>query len=228
VLLEVQRPLLELLRGLAGSPTLLPSGDLLPPFDFHCPLMSLPLAFGTNLDNIPAAARYIETDKALVQRWRQRLGESRSPRVGLVWSGNPQNWIDQRRSIPLEDWLPHLSPGFEYVSLQNPVRDSDLAALERSGIRRFDAHWLDFPGTAALLDCLDVLLSVDTSVAHLGGAIGRPTYVLLPYEADWRWMRDREVSPWYPSMRLYRQTASGDWGGPMKRVGSDLSHLGRL
>jgi tetratricopeptide (TPR) repeat protein len=223
VLLEAQAPLLGLLAHLNGVSQLIATGSALPPFDYQCPLMSLPLAFKTTLDTVPAAPKYLQSDAAEVARWHTLLGERSRPRVGLVWSGNPNNTIDQRRSIRLADWVAHLPPEFEYFCLQKDVRDADRAALISSPfIVSFDDNLLDFVNTAALCECMDVVVSVDTSLAHLSGALGQRTWVLLPFNPDWRWLLDRDDSPWYPTARLYRQKTVGDWNAVFARVAADL------
>jgi tetratricopeptide (TPR) repeat protein len=223
VLLEVQASLVDLLANLEGVSQVIATGGVLPPFDYQCPLMSLPLAFNTTLDTIPAPPKYLHNDTAKVARWRTLLGERTRPRIGLVWSGNANNPIDERRSIRLADWVAHLPPEFQYFCLQKDVREADRAVLASSPvIFSYDDDLLDFANTAALCECLDIVISVDTSLAHLSGALGRRTWVLLPFTADWRWLRDREDSPWYPSMKLYRQKAFGDWNEVFARVAADL------
>lgn len=223
VILEVQPPLQALLATLEGVAQSIAAGDALPPFDFHCPLMSLPLAFKTTLATIPSSAQYLHADPGMLASWRAKLGERSRPRVGLVWSGNPENTIDSRRSIRLADLIPHLPPQFQYFSLQKQLRDADRDALAACpDIVPFDAEVMDFTNTAALCVCLDAIISVDTSVAHLCGALGLRTWVLLPETPDWRWMRHRDDTPWYPSMKLYRQTTAGDWNGVLERVAADL------
>jgi tetratricopeptide (TPR) repeat protein len=222
VILEVQRPLLSVLAHLQGPTQLVAKGAQLPPFDYHCPIMSLPLAFKTTLDTIPAAPSYLQADASLVAQWQGLLGQRKRPRVGMVWSGNSNNPIDQRRSIALADWIPHLPPEFDYFCLQKDVRDADRAALDASDLFSFDDDLMDFKSTAALCECMDVVVSVDTSLVHLSGALGKRSWLLLPFIPDWRWMRDRDDTPWYPSVKLYRQTALGDWNGVFDRVAADL------
>jgi hypothetical protein len=223
VILEVQKPLVELMKTLEGVAEVLPQGSALPSFDYHCPLMSLPLAHETELDTIPASTRYLHSDPAKVAQWRGVLGERTRPRVGLVWSGNPNNPLDLHRTIRLADWVGHLPPEFQYFRLQRDVREEDAATLDSTpSIVSVDDEQLDFPNTAALCDCMDVVLSVDTSPAHLSGALGQRTWVLVPYTPDWRWLRDRDSSPWYPSVKLYRQKTAGDWHEVFERVATDL------
>jgi hypothetical protein len=222
VILEVQKPLLEVLAPLQGPSQLIAKGATPPPFDYHCPIMSLPLAFNTTLNTIPAAPHYLQADTTRVEQWRALLGEQKRPRVGLVWSGNSNNPIDRQRSIALASWIPHLPPELDYFCLQKDIRDADREALEESDVFSFDDDLMDFKSTAALCECMDLVLSVDTSLLHLSGALGKRTWLLLPNVPDWRWMRDREDTPWYPSVKLYRQTTRGDWNGVFARVAADL------
>ena len=224
VILEVQPALVDLLNTLEGVSRVIAKGTPLPAFDYHCPLMSLPLAFKTTLDSIPAAPRYLSTDPAKVAQWRAALGARTRPRVGLVWSGNPNNLIDVKRSIPLAEWTPHLPREFQYFCLQNEVRAADQKTLATNPFI-VDLGNMNFVSTAAFCECLDVVLCVDTSIAHLSGALGQRTWLLLPAVPDWRWLRNRDDSPWYPSMRLYRQTVAGDWQDVFRRLATDLRAL---
>ena len=223
VILEVPTPLATLLESVEGVSTMVGQGCALPPFDFQCPLLSLPLAFATTLESVPASVSYLSADPARVAHWRRALGESSGVRVGLAWSGSTLHKNDHNRSIPLAEIVKHLPPGFQYVSLQKDLRDIDRRVFESNPtIVNFADALNDFSDTAALCACMDVVISVDTSVAHLGGALGKRTWILLPYHADWRWLTDRDDSPWYPSVKLYRQADIGDWSGVLKRVHTDL------
>jgi Flp pilus assembly protein TadD len=223
VILEAPRSLLPLLGSLEGVTRLIAAGGDLPPFDYQCPLLSLPLAFRTMLETIPAPARYLQADAAKISEWRTRLGERHRPRIGLAWSGNPKNPMDHRRSAPLADWMVHLPADFDYFRLQTQVRDADRGALESNDlVTSFDDELMDFGNTAALCECLDLVITVDTSLAHLAGALGVRTWVLLPHTPDFRWLQDRSDSPWYPTVKLYRQSMPGDWTGVFERVAADL------
>jgi hypothetical protein len=194
--------------------------------DFHCPLLSLPLAFETTLASIPSPLRYLEPDPHNLAMWSKRLGHKTRPRIGLVWSGNPKHTNDHNRSIPLASILSDLPAKFDYVSLQREVRDSDQALLDsHPEIRHFGAELEDFTDTAALCTLMDLVISVDTSVAHLSGALGRPTWILLPYLPDWRWLLDRVDSPWYSSVKLYRQASTGHWDPVVEQVKMDLVQI---
>ena len=223
VLLEVQAPLVPLLTRIPGVTAVFAAGSALPPVDFQCPLMSLPLACGTTLDTVPAGVPYLLPDPRLVADWQARLGPHTAPRVGIVWSGNPNNRIDASRSLRLADWLPYLPPEFTYHRLQRDVRAADADALRAAPqVVPADERLLDFDGTAALACCMDLIVSVDTSLLHLAGALGRPVWGLLAATPDWRWLRERSDSPWYPTLQLYRQETPGDWVPVLQRVAADL------
>lgn len=223
VLLEVPPALATLMRNLSGVAELIPKGKSLPPFDYHCPLMSLPLAFRTTAATIPHPEGYLRADPVLAARWRERWPRGATPRIGLAWSGNAKQKNDHKRSIALAELAPHLPPKYDYVCLQVDVREADRAALAgHPGIRDFGAE-LDFPNTAGLIDGLDLVLAVDSSIAHLSAALGKPTWILLPFNPDWRWLLERRDSPWYGSVQLYRQPAAGDWKTVLQQVARDLT-----
>jgi hypothetical protein len=204
---------------------LIPEGGQLPAFDRHCPLMSLPLVLKTRLETIPSAPRYLSAEPALIESWRARLGPKSQPRVGLVWYGNPGHSEDRHRSLALGELLRRLPAGFEYFSLQKELREVDEAALAANPIVATFPNQLDLENTAALIECLDVVVCVDTSIAHLSGALGQKTWLLLSADPDWRWLLNREDSPWYPSMRLYRQRELDDWSEVLGRIARDLTAL---
>jgi Tfp pilus assembly protein PilF len=214
VVLEVQRPLVELMRTLDGPADVVARGDALPAFDLHCPLLSLPLAFGTEFATIPARTPYLT---APARDWDSRLGVKR-PRIGLVWSGNPGHKRDAARSIPFYALMPVLDADATFVSLQKDVRSSDAAVLKQTKIVDVADELSTFADTASLIAGLDLVISVDTSVAHLAGALGKPLWLLLPQVPDWRWLMDRDDSPWYPTARLFRQDATRAWGPVVARV----------
>ncbi|MCE9660510.1 MAG: tetratricopeptide repeat protein [Burkholderiales bacterium] len=230
VLLRVQPPLVPLLQGLAGVERLLVPGETPPRFDFHCPLLSLPLAFGTSLQSIPGGGAYLHVSGSnfagRLAAWQARLGPKDRPRIGLVWSGNAHHKNDRNRSIPLRTFARIVSPEARFVSLQNAAREADAAVLaQRGDIAWFGAELVDFAETAALVAQLDLVISVDTSVAHLAAAMGKPVWLLLPVNPDWRWLLEREDSPWYRSMRLFRQTRRGDWSDVVARIEQEIARL---
>ncbi len=226
VVLEVPKPLMPLMAHLDGVATLVESGTALPAFDLHCPLLSLPLACQTRLDNVPGVLPYLQADATRLQQWADRLGPASKPRIGIVWSGSAAHSNDANRSIPLAKWLPQLPDTVEVVSLQKELRASDQDTLaQHSQVRHFGDDLQDFGDTAALCALMDAVVCVDTSVAHLSAALGKPTWVLLPLVPDWRWLMQRDDSPWYASMTLYRQTTRGGWDAVLSRVASDLQQL---
>jgi hypothetical protein len=195
-------------------------------FDMYCPLMSLPLAFGTRLETIPPAAYLPPLAPDRVRAWDDRLGPRDQLRVGLVWSGNPKHGNDRHRSVPLRTMARLFDVGATFVSLQKDPRPDDKVFLsERTDIVDLTADLADFAETAALLSCLDVVITVDTSVAHVAATLGRPTWILLPYLPDWRWLLDRDDSPWYPTVRLFRQDATRDYAGVIDRMRAELVAL---
>jgi tetratricopeptide (TPR) repeat protein len=227
VILWVDAPLFSLLSGLSGVHRLLRSSDPLPNFDLHCPLCSLPLAFRTRLETVPPDDYLPRPAEAQVQAWENRLqasllqtslGPRTRPRVGLAWSGNPNHTDDHNRSVQFQKLLCLLDLDVAFVSLQKDPRPDDRAHLEKTGIVDLTAHLTDFSETAALMSCLDLVITVDTSVAHLASALGRPTWILLPYTPDWRWMLGRDDSPWYRSVRLFRQDERRDYAPVIARV----------
>jgi len=227
VILLVQDPLHRVLSGIHGASQCFSlAGAKLPEIDMHCPIGSLPLIFGTRLDTIPSVTSYLPTSKeAHVKAWDDRLGPHTKLRVGLVWSGNPDHKDDHNRSLPMRAFLSLLDLDAIFISLQKDPRPEDRAELERSAIIDLTADLGDFNETAALVSCLDLVITVDTSVAHLAGALGCPTWILLPYVPDYRWLLDRDDSPWYPTVRLFRQSARRDYDEVLDRVRSELLTL---
>ena len=227
VVLEIDQALHQLCSGLPGVSQLIPRGEALPAFDFHCPLGSLPLAFDTTLATIPQAVPYLSAG-GKTGSWKERLGSMKSPRVGLVWAGNPNHNNDRNRSIPLETLLPLLDVEAQFISLQKDVRPADQAVLrEHTEILDLGDELGNFADTAAVIENLDLLISVDTSVAHLAGALGRPVWILLPYVPDWRWQLMRTDSPWYPTARLFRQSETRDWRSVVDQASAALKIFGQ-
>ena len=225
VILEVPLPLVDLLRSLDGVDELIPKDSELSDFDFHCPLLSLPLAFKTELSSIPNAPHYIYSNQVKRKYWLNKLGAPSKKRIGIVWSGSLGHSNDRNRSLRLEEIKQYLPNGFEYISLQKEIREADQSTLINSGIGHFGPELQDFSDTAAICDLMDLVISVDTSVAHLAAALGKPTWILLPFNPDWRWLLDREDSPWYPTVRLFRQSSTQQWSSVLKRVAQNLQHF---
>jgi hypothetical protein len=198
----------------------------LPDFDVHCPLLSLPLAFGTQVHNIPQGP-YLRAPAEHVHKWRGRLLHVKRPAVGLVWSGRAAHGNDRNRSISPK----RLSPLFGeenigLVSLQRELRNEDAGILDcHPRLLMLGEELTDFCDTAAVISLLDLVVTVDTSVAHLAGALGAPTWILVPAVPDFRWMRERTDSPWYPTARLFRQPSQGDWGNVIERVCTEVRSI---
>jgi Glycosyltransferase family 9 (heptosyltransferase) len=227
VLLEVPTALKTLMMSLEGVAEIFSGGQALPFTDYHCPLLSLPLAFNTELQSIPASIPYLKADPELAQAWKAKLGGGDRMKVGLVWAGNPRNSNDHNRSMTLKELSALLSIPVQCVSLQKDPSSADRDLLERSGIPDLGDSLRDFADTAALIANLDLVISVDTAVAHLAGALGKPTWVFIPFVPDWRWMLGREDSPWYPSMRLFRQSAREDWSVPVECIAAQLRQIAK-
>ncbi len=218
VVLEAQAPLLPLMSGFADI--VVAEGADLPPHDVHCPLLTLPCLFGTDLGSIPADVPYIRADRRLVAAWRQRLGPAAKPRVGLALSGSPDHPEDDLRSIPAAHLRTLLAVAeVEFHIVQKDLRPDDAAVLRDSPGVRIHADRLDtFAETAALLTQMHLVVSVDTSVAHLAGAMALPLWMLLQHNADFRWLRGRSDSPWYPTARLFRQARALEWRKEVAQV----------
>jgi Flp pilus assembly protein TadD len=218
VLLECQPALMALFDGLAGADAIVAHGASLPDFDRHCPLLGLPRRLGTTLETIPAAVSYLAAPKG---RKPGRLPAAKGKlRVGLVWAGAAGHVNDRHRSIPLARFKPLATlDGVQLVSLQVGERAADLAEQDWAGsVVDLAGAFTDIADTAALMGRLDLIVSVDTAPAHLAGALGLPVWLLLPFKPDWRWMRERDDSPWYPTMRLFRQKKPGDWPAVIQRL----------
>lgn len=222
IILQVESSIRPLMSAVPGVSQCLSTVDL-PEFDLHCALSDLPLVFRTRLETIPSEVPYLQAPADRVRAWKDRLGRHDRLRVGLVWSGNPAHQNDHNRSIALQTLAPILDCDAEFVSLQKGVRDRDRPVLAgRRDIVDLTEQLTDFSETAALVSCLDLVITVDTSVAHLAGALGRPVWLLLPFTPDFRWLLDRDDSPWYPTARLFRQNASREWPSVIGRVRTEL------
>jgi len=223
VTLETQKELERLFRSLGGVERLVARGATISGVELQVPIMSLPLAMGTTLANLPAAVPYLAAEPEAAARWRERLAGLPRPRVGLCWKGGRKFAADHLRSLSASMLAPLLGvreAGF--VALQKELGPEELAAAGLSGLRRVADELTDFAETAALIANLDLVIAVDTSVAHLAGALGKPLWVMLPEPPDWRWLRGRRDSPWYPTAQLFRQPAPGDWAAVVAAVARAL------
>lgn len=227
VVLEVQPALKILVASLEGVSALVARGEDLPAFDFHCPIMSLPLAFKTVPATIPANVPYLSAPDDRRQKWRAKLPKKQKLRVAFAWSGSATHEQDAIRSIPLEKWKSLFAlPGIEWISVQRDLRTGDSKILNAyPGILQLGGELTDFADTAAIVMESDLVISVDTSVAHLAGALDRPAWILLQYSPDFRWLLDRSDSPWYPGAKIFRQPAFGDWDGVIQYVQNELGSL---
>jgi ADP-heptose:LPS heptosyltransferase len=221
VILECQPPLSRLLRTLDDVEQIVPAGGQLPAFDVHCPLLTLPLAFKTTVETIPAMTPYLRAEPALVEQWSRKLPrEVGHPLIGLVWAGRPENKNDRSRSMRLQDFAPLAAiKNARFVSLQlGPAADQMRRAPAGMELIDFTSDLQNFADTAALVANLDLVIAVDTAVAHLTAALSKPIWMLIPTMPDWRWLLQRDDSPWYPTMRLFRQSTRGDWKDVVERV----------
>jgi tetratricopeptide (TPR) repeat protein len=217
--MSVQEPLYELLRELSPEVEIINHDEVPAAFDWHCPLMSLPLALGTTLQTIPSEPRYIFADERLRTAWNARLPPRAKPRIGIVWRGGTRHRNDHNRSIDLQALTPLFSAEADWISLQKEPGDRDAPLLhELRQIVCCGEELKNFSDTAAVIDLLDLVITVDTSVAHLAGAMGRQVWILLPYNSDWRWLLDRDDTPWYPTARLFRQDDTRSWENVIARV----------
>jgi tetratricopeptide (TPR) repeat protein len=226
VVLEAPPPLLSLLARLDGVAEVVARGDALPAFDVYCPAGSLPRALRTEVSTIPAEIPYLRASEERIANWRDRIERLPTPRIAVVWSGSADHANDRNRSMALRQMAPLLALKAGFVSVQRDLRAADAEELTRQPALTHVGDALnDFDDTAAVLALVDLIITVDTSVAHLAGALGRPTFVLVPFCPDWRWMLARADSPWYPTLRLFRQPAAGDWESVIARVADAVRGL---
>lgn len=232
VVLEAPRSLLPLLRSCPGVDCLVAAGDELLDFDFHSPLLSLPRLFGTTLQSLPDNLPYLFAAPERVEKWKKILGPGDGIRIGIAWRGNPSHQFDKVRSIPLAAFesLAKID-GVTLISLQKGQGSDDLKSIRQFGIVDFgselDLHGGAFMDTAAIMKNVDLVVTVDSAPAHLAGALGVPVWLVLSRVADWRWLLDRQDSPWYPTMRLFRQSIAGDWQGVFRSMTDQLRAAAR-
>jgi len=237
VILEVPISLSQLMKSIKGVSKVVTKGDQLPHLDYQCPMMSLPLAFKTELDTIPAKIPYLNVPEEKKQYWRERLGEHNKLRVGLTWAGGfrtdqPELWsVNNRRNIALEKLVQFKDVDVQFYSLQKgELAESEFQKLRECNwggpnITYFTSELIDFTDTAAFIENLDLVISVDTSIAHLAGALGKQVWLLNRYDTCWRWLLDREDSPWYPTLKIYRQESYDDWDSVVLKMKRNLENL---
>jgi tetratricopeptide (TPR) repeat protein len=222
ILVSCQDAVTRIMQTLPDVSRVIGNGEPFPlaAFDCHCPMMSLPYLFGTRLENIPNAVPYISVPPDMSKKWSPRLEAIKDLKVGLVWAGSKTQKKDFLRSIPLQRFAPLLAvPGVQFISLQKGEAIRDAALMD------WMEECADFLDTAALVQQLDLVISVDTAVAHLTGALGKPVWLLNRYESEWRWLLQREDSPWYPTMRIFRQPALHDWESVIAQVAEELKNI---
>ena len=226
VILQVQKPLLRLLKALGGAVNLIPDDCNPPDFDYHCPLLSLPLAFQTKVESIPSYQKYISPNESNVEYWKSKLGSKKKFRIGLAWSSTSNFKDDHKRSLSFSQFanlLPDNTSDLELICLQKEIKESDKDAYSNfNNIQCYSDQFEDFADTAALISQLDLVISTCTSIPHLSGAMGVPTWILLSYVPDWRWLMHQKHSPWYPCVSLYRQNQAGEWDEVLEQVRRDL------
>jgi hypothetical protein len=226
IVLAAPKSLAVLFARLPGVGQIVVSGQPYPYFDYYCPLMSLPHVFKTNLLNIPAAIPYLFCNGDALTRWEERLGRKKAFRVGIVWTGNPREIDNRIRSVRLTDFAFLEELNVDIFCLQKELTDVDKFDLaSHSKMHAFDGDIHDFADTSALIVLMDVVITVDTAVAHLAGAMGKPVWILLSAAHDWRWLLDRPNTPWYPSARLFRQKTLGDWAPLFSSVKERLQEV---
>ncbi len=221
VCVEVQPALTDLIaRNLKGA-TIISQGAPVPAFDFHCALMDVPRALTISLENLPAPERYLAADPARGERFKR--GTMAQKRIGLCWTGRVQHENNANRSLSLTNLAPlWCYTEVEWISLQRLVPDADRAALTASPLQDWGSDFMDFSATAAAIEALDLVITVDTAIAHLAGALGKEVWILLPFAGDWRWLMNRTDSPWYPTARLFRQEKRGTWDSVIQAVAEVL------
>ena len=200
--------------------------DQPPEFDYWIPIMSIPGVLGITLENLPKQVQYINPEPDKAAAWLKLLGPKKRMRVGFSWSGRRDAWLNRHKGMPFEDMLALIknNPEYEWINLQVDATDEEDQALADAGVTRYPGSIQSFADTAALINCMDVVISVDTAITHLAGAMGRPTWLMLQWFAtDWRWMLDRDSSPWYSTVRIFRQPSMGDWASVTKKIAQYLS-----
>ncbi|MDR3423569.1 MAG: hypothetical protein P4M13_00610 [Alphaproteobacteria bacterium] len=224
IIIEAPPALMRLLRSLNGAPRVITKGEKIPVFDFYCSMLDIPRAFGTRLENIPAQTPYLLADAVESAAFPAR---SEKRRVGLCWAGRSSHENDGKRSLKFSQLAPLLAhQEIEWISLQRVVPDGDVSLLSYSPVWDWGRKFADFGAAAAAVTALDLVITVDTAIAHLAGALGKPVWVLLPFYADWRWLTQRADSPWYPTARLFRQERRCEWEAVLSEVENQLSNIG--
>jgi hypothetical protein len=228
IVLEINAETLSLAQRSAGFDDIVTRGTLPPAFDMHCEMMSLPMALGLTLDDLPGPVPYLSVDPQRAGHWRQRLANLPRPLVALAWAGRPTHFNDKHRSLTLAQLAPLGPAGGTFLSIQKgPAATQADSPPEAMSMLSLSNEIADFEDTAAILSLADLLISVDSSPVHLAGALGCPTWVMLPNVPDWRWLLGRDDTPWYPHTRLFRQHARGNWSGVISHIAAELAQFGK-
>jgi tetratricopeptide (TPR) repeat protein len=226
VIVQVNESLIPLFKNIQAISALYGPNDVLPEFDYWTPIMSIPGLIGSNLQNMAAVQFYLTATPESQKKWQQVLGPKRRLRVGFCWSGRRDTWINRHKAMPFKDMLALIqrNPAYEWVNLQCDCTAEEEAELIKAGVTAYPGAIQNFDDTAGLIMHMDVVLSVDTAIAHLAGALGRPVWVMLSqFALDWRWLLDRDSSPWYSTARLFRQPVMGDWASVTDKIHKFLS-----
>ena len=226
VLVAVNPSLIPLFQGIPQIAELFGPEQILPAFDYWTPIMSIPGLIGSTLDNLSHVQSYLRADDVLARGWQQRLGPKTRLRVGFCWSGRRDTWINRHKGMPFADMLALIkrNPSYEWINLQCDCTEEEEAELVQAGVTAYPGSIRTFADSAALIHHLDVVLAVDTAVAHLSGALGRPVWVMLSqFALDWRWLLGRDSSPWYSTATLFRQPRMGDWASVTEKIHKYLS-----
>jgi tetratricopeptide (TPR) repeat protein len=224
VILMVYKPLKELFSSNVKNTHIICKDDPIPDFDYQCPTMSLPLSFNTSLDNIFSPISYIKASPKKVNHWKDLLPKKTKPFIGIIWSGKSSYKHDKNRSIPFSKITSLFRDDLQFISLQKDISEHDSNIIKSNdNILHFGDQLKDFSDTAALTEHMDLIITVDTSVAHLSGAMGKPTWILTRFSPDWRWLLDRDDSPWYKSVKLFRQNSPNAWDDVLLKIKNELS-----
>ena len=222
IILEVTEPFYNLIRSQDLEVEVIAPNTQPSQFDFYCPIMSLPLAFKTEISNVPNKCPYLLTNFDKNKIWEEKFKNSNQLRVGLCWSGNPLHKNNHNRSMSLDDFSKLISFPFEFYSLQKEIPYEDLKILNNSKIINNQNLLSDFSDTASFVNKMDIVISVDTVIAHLAGSLGKKTFLLLPDRSSFLWMSERKDSPWYPTIKIFRQKTLGDWNNCIKEIIKEL------
>jgi len=226
IVLQIRQEQEGFAKRMSGIDQIVRQGELPPAFDMHCQMMTLPEVTDLTLADLPGQIPYITADPRRIRKWQKRLATLPRPLVALVWAGRPTHFNDAARSMSLEKLAPLGMDGITFLSVQKGDRTNDAnTPPEGMNLINLGPEISDFEDTAAIFNVIDLLISVDSSPIHLAGALGRPAWVMLPFVPDWRWLLDRDDTPWYPSVKLFRQSASGDWSGVVQNMATELAKL---